>query len=384
MEIKRISKEEDFFKLKDNWNSLLQESGSENIFLTWEWLYNWWNVFKQKNDELFILLGSEGSKIVGIAPFYISNNRYKEIHFLATGIVCSEYLSFIVTKENRKNFSIEVFEYLSKNSDSWDLLYLESLSSDDALIGFIKSGQTKLKKWRWSVLKEHICFYLPLLSSIEDTKTIMNRPGKKIEYRKRRLSREGETVCTELNYVEAKELSYCFETVVNLHQKRWQGLGCAIGGIFSNKLMLDFLRIITEEFHKKGWLSIFCLLFDKEPIACGYNFKFGKKIWHYTSGYDPLYKKHSPGLICFLEMIDFYIKQGYQAFDFLRGGESYKNEWTDKFRKEYDILITKSDLKGICFLFYYKLWMFVKNIGKKLIPSKIFNFLRTMKFNKSR
>ena len=384
MKIRKISKEEDFFKLKESWNTLLFESGAGNIFLTWEWMYNWWKVFKRKNDELFILLGTENAEISGIAPCYISNGFYKKICFLGSGRVCSEYLSFIVSQKDSISFLTGICEYLNNNSDKWNLLYLEALKPDDKVVSLLKDCVNS-KKWKWITLKEHISFYLPLLPSLEELRQAMSHSLiKKLLARKRKLSCQCRVECKELKPSNYKDLSSNFDIVFSLHQKRWQSLESKSGGVFNNKRMVKFLRRVTEEFYKNDRLSIYCLTLDGKPIAADYNLKFGRKIWCYTGGFEPLYKYYSPGSICFWESLQFYINNGYQEYDFLRGDETYKNRWTDKSRKECDILITKAGIKGSLFLLGNSFSKLAKNILKKILPYKMYAFLRSLKFNRGR
>jgi len=172
------------------------------------------------------------------------------------------------------------------------------------------------------------------------------------------------------------------DIVVSLHQKRWEQLGGRVSGIFSNKLMLKFLRTITEEFHKNGWVIIFCLFINGKSIAAGYRFKFNQKIWCYLVGMDPDYKKYTPGLLFTWESLRLCFSQGFREYDFLRGEETYKSFWTDKYRKEYDILIIRPGIKGSLFLFCTSTSKYVKTIFKKILPSKAYLFLRGLKYNK--
>ncbi|MGA2775285.1 MAG: GNAT family N-acetyltransferase [Candidatus Omnitrophota bacterium] len=382
MEIKRISKEEDFLKLKDCWNSLLFKSNLGNIFLTWEWLYNWWQVFKGSRDKLFILVGMDNDEVVGIAPCYINGRFYKKIRFLGSGIVCSEYLSFIANSEKMVTFCAGVCEYLSTNSDKWDLLYLESLEVDNITAFFLKNSVNTIK-WKWLQLREHSCFYLPL-SSIDKLKQTMS-PSllKNALTGEKRLSLKGQVVSKELD-LNCQELSLNFDIVVSLHQNRWQNKGHKSAGVFSNKLMLQFLRKITEEFYKNGWLSIYCILFNGKPIAADYNFKFQNKIWIYVRGLDSSYRYYTPGLICLWESLQFYIKSGYREYDFLRGDEVYKNKATGALHKEMDMLIMKSNLKCFLFLVYISSIAILKKILKKMFSPRVYLYLKTLKFNRSR
>jgi len=384
MQITIISKEEDFLGLKERWNSLLLESGLDNIFLTWEWLYNWWKVFKSRKDELFILMGVEDSTILGIAPCYIRKNFCKEICFLGAGIVYSDYLSVIVAKKDRINFLQKILTYLDANSYRWDLLRLSSLESNDEIIPIFREYSNS-KRWLWVKLKEYPSFYLPLPQSwdIFSSSLSANRI-KKMSYKIRKLTQQGQFECKELVFSNQEDLLSNFETIVSFHQKRWQRLENKIAGLFSNKLFLEFLTTVSEVLYKNNWLSIYGVLLNDRLIAADYNLKFNKKIFCYVGTFNPIYEHYSPGLVCFWESLKLYINNGYQEYDFLKGDETYKNRWTDKSRKELDILVVKKDLKGVLFLLCYKTITFVKKIFKKILPNKLLVYLRAFKFNRSR
>ena len=70
MEIQLLQTEEDFRRIKTEWDNLLEKSDNQSIFLTWEWLYHWWMHFKV-GKELFILTvrNKETNEMMGIACF---------------------------------------------------------------------------------------------------------------------------------------------------------------------------------------------------------------------------------------------------------------------------------------------------------------------------
>src|SRR5215831_13382028 len=41
-----------FYALRSEWDALLSENLVNTIFLTWEWLYEWWNSFGQSEQLL--------------------------------------------------------------------------------------------------------------------------------------------------------------------------------------------------------------------------------------------------------------------------------------------------------------------------------------------
>lgn len=384
IEIERMTQDRDFFRLKDQWNQLLVESGSDNIFLTWEWMYNWWITFKDKTDELFILLARDDSRLVGIAPFFKSQRFYKKILFLGSGIACSDYLSVIARRKDKARFLKSISEYLNINSNLYSAIYLESLISDKETMFFLKN-YIDSKKWRWIKLKEYTCYYLPLSSLGGKIKQFMSHNRiKGLRKKKRRLSEIGRLEWKELVCSDGQELLFGFNAVVDLHQKRWKDLGCKIGGVFSNELLSKFLKAVVQEFWKNKWLSLNLLTLNEEVIAADCNFRFNDKIAYYAAGFDPKYKCYSPGAICLWESIQFYINKGYRELDFLRGEEVYKNEWTDSFRKTHNILIIKKDFKGDLLLLTKFFTKHTKRIIKRILPKRIVMVIRALKFNKSR
>jgi CelD/BcsL family acetyltransferase involved in cellulose biosynthesis len=292
-------------------------------------------------------------------------------------------LSFIVAEDKKAHFISRIIEYLNNNT-KWDLLYLESLDRDNKAVDVLKSCVDK-RKWKWMILKEHTCFYLPLLSSFEEIeKTVSHSLIKSLRANKRKLSNKGIVEWKEIVCSSQAEVYAVVDTVISLHQKRWQLLESKIGGVFSNPLLSEFLKKVSEEFYKNGWLSVNFLSLDGRPMAADYNLKFNNKIWCYSGGFDPEYEHYSPGSICFWESLQYYINNGYREYDFLKGGEGYKNRWTDKFRKEVDILVVKAGIKGNLFLSWQKIMMRVKRIIKLILPKKLFYFFRALKFNRSR
>ncbi len=67
LSIIKVDTQNEFLKLKGYWTTLLRKSKSKTIFLSWKWMYTWWEYF-QENKQLFILtVYDEKGKLVGIA-----------------------------------------------------------------------------------------------------------------------------------------------------------------------------------------------------------------------------------------------------------------------------------------------------------------------------
>src|SRR5438874_11297400 len=100
LQVRVIEQNEDFATLGEQWNSLLARSTANTVFLTWEWLYSWWQHFGERR-QLSIMLAEQDGKLVGIARLFIESSRVKglipmqSLQWLGTGGWGSEYLDLI-------------------------------------------------------------------------------------------------------------------------------------------------------------------------------------------------------------------------------------------------------------------------------------------------
>ena len=80
-----------FLALEKEWNSLVERSQDDTIFLRHEWFKCWWNAYGAEK-ELLILLVKEDGELIGISPFMISKVRFrgfpiKKISFIENGLM---------------------------------------------------------------------------------------------------------------------------------------------------------------------------------------------------------------------------------------------------------------------------------------------------------
>ncbi|MDL5503965.1 MAG: hypothetical protein QSU88_12215, partial [Candidatus Methanoperedens sp.] len=71
MKIREINSVYDFKSIRTTWNDLLAKSPDGNIFLTWEWLFEWWEYFNN-GKKLKILMIEDRDETVGIMPLLYS------------------------------------------------------------------------------------------------------------------------------------------------------------------------------------------------------------------------------------------------------------------------------------------------------------------------
>src|SRR5262249_49202170 len=82
------------------------------------------------------------------------------------------------------------------------------------------------------------------------------------------------------------------------------------------------------------------------PGAAWYMFRHGPTLYSYQSGFDPKWRKERVGQVLLGMMFQRAMAEGLGEFDFLRGLEAYKADWTDTSRACYEVMIFRPGLKG--------------------------------------
>src|SRR4051812_48001011 len=105
--IERITSEDSLWALKPEWNSLLQRSNSNCVFLTFEWLSTWWKHLAD-GRRLEVITARDNDRLVGILPLCCRRPQYSRmipriLEFIGTGVIGSDYLDAIIDSEHEED-----------------------------------------------------------------------------------------------------------------------------------------------------------------------------------------------------------------------------------------------------------------------------------------
>lgn len=339
--VKRISDDESFCNLKDDWAKLIQNSNVEDISLTWDWLYTWWIIFKE-GRELYILAVYSSQELIGIAPIlrrkvkYFRSFSINRIELLGTGEdekdeICSDYLDFIAKQDMEREVASEVFNYLTKNWNEWDELYFADILDNSKVLTYFFELLNSAR-YTTEVINKENCPYIYLPSQWEELLNhISSNFRKELNKKKRRLEKQAE----KLEYITWKDnynYKEAFENVIELHEKRWIAKGRK-GSFASNKFM-RFHQELLLLFMPKNGIRMYFLKINDKLISCRYCFAYKNKFYDYLTGYDVNYEtNYSPGNILLAYCIEDAIIQGARYYDFYKGTKgSYKYRWANSER----------------------------------------------------
>ena len=140
------------------------------------------------------------------------------------------------------------------------------------------------------------------------------------------------------------DLDDAFEKLCTLHNARRRFLGQA--GAFEDQQFFDFHKDATRQLMESDQLRMEFLLDEGRPVTCEYLFTTDNTVFSYQSGYDPEYISIGAGNISLTLAIRSAIEEGYKTFDFLRGGEKYKQSWKADETQTMDIHVNRKNLNG--------------------------------------
>lgn len=367
LKLEVIAGTDGFLGLEKEWNCLLDKSRSKSVFLTWEWLYNWWKYFGQDSILRIVTVREEDGRLIGVAPFCI---RWKKgllpvnvLTFMGMTFASSEYLDVIVEPGREKDVVSSVFDLLQKDSCSWDYaVFSDMLDSSVLMI----SAKEYLKHGEYLVREDlsQSCPYLPLPTKKED---FLNSLGKETRATLKRRTKRLLEMGAEIRLVKnSSEISEALKSLFQLHQKRWTLRG--LTGNFRDKQIRSFHLDTANRFLERDMLRLYQIKVADKAIASLYCFRYKDIVFYFQAGFDPAWSSKSPGMVLMGHGIQDSIENGMGEFDYLRGLEPYKFRWTDKVRDTwYLTVVPKGRIRGMLSLRLDLIMMAAKKFVKRLI-----------------
>ncbi len=313
---------EEFLDRRDLWNSTLKESIDNHVFLTWEWLSNWWKHFGTGRGFLLVTV-VDGERILAAAPLMISRCPMLGLKVEFVGTPESDYHSFLLTAKAKEPVDM-ILDYVNQNKPSWNVIELNNVSNCFETAKLLRSASSESMDFKE---KEMVgCAYIPLPNDFGDYLRGVDPHFIKDLRRQERRLKENHKVHFRV-LTEGELPDNAMEVFFDLHQRRMRSKNLV--GIFSDQKVRDFHLDVARSFAEKGWLALSFLMPDSRPVAAQYNFKYSDKMYFYQSGFEPFYSKYSVGSLLNRYLIASSIKWGLKEYDFMRGHESepYKRRW---------------------------------------------------------
>jgi CelD/BcsL family acetyltransferase involved in cellulose biosynthesis len=334
LQIDLIDNFDDFLKVGQQWNSLLEKSRSNSPFLTHQWLNCWWKSYGS-GRKLFVLSAKEDEEIVALAPLMIEKVTFrglpiKKLCFMADGN--SLLVDFILVQKKEECLK-GILDFIEKRQDLWDIISLENLSIDRDSFKIL-SGLLEKRQLLYGINPGLDSPYIDINTGWDNF--FSQRPKKFREVtrnKQNRLKKIG-----QLEFEKHEKISpELLQTLFDIGSKCWKNKKKR--AISSTKEKKSFFECLSYAASREGWLLIWLLKLNQKPIAYEYHLKYKDEVWGLRSEYDEDYKEAGPGTVLDRYIMEQIFNGAYKKYNLGWGADFYKLRWTEKIKEHKRILI---------------------------------------------
>ena len=141
---------------------------------------------------------------------------------------------------------------------------------------------------------------------------------------RRRLEKLGPVEMLTCGPNEGERAKGLFQKLMLFHSERW---GYQRNEPAKRRIMTLWRNLATHALPSK-LLHVSAIRCGDEVIACSLSFQFNNRFYFYIPASSLKWANYSPGKVHLAMLLEQAIASRIQVFDFLRGNESYKQQWT--------------------------------------------------------
>ncbi len=376
--IEKANKDDIFELLRTDWQRLF-DAGECAPFLSREWISAWHE--KLGSDrEVYILKASQNDDLIGVLPLCLQTKKvlgmtFRRLGFLGAEIGGADYLDLIAVDKDKADIWAQVFEFLRDQKD-FDSICLENLAQNSGTISILENLCQKDRSFRFKTAVSSVCPQINLESGWEN---VLSQSKRKDNF-KRRLKKLEKAENFEFRSVTDKaEIAAAFERFAFLHEKRWEN----DGGSEATGLpqLMAFHRAVVTELAENNLVRFDEIWVEGACRASVYGLESGKIFYYYNAGYDLDWANKSVGLVLIGLSIRAAIARGNTLYDFLRGAETYKFDWSNSQETLVSIRLNRPNFLASVNQTFEDLRIFVRDSAKSLLPGETAVKLQNLRRN---
>jgi len=320
-------------EVEGDWRRLAEARG--NAFLTPEWFHCWFAEYGDRADPFVAALMGEDGTCTGLIPFALPRSGRPRVCRLA-GANLGDCFGPVAAFGEEEGVAAAAGQALGGVANRWSVIALDHVEDPDTWADSLAEGTGMRLKQRsheaaglpWIDLASHGDWEAYLASRSSHLR-------KRLRQLDRRLARDHEV---RVRRTEAPEtLPADVHALFDLHDRRWQGASS-----LASPRARSFHGAFAAAALERGWLRLWFLELDGEPVASWYGWRLGDRYSFYNGGFDPALSKLSPGMVLLARVLESAFDEGAETFDFLLGDESYKSRFADLTRAVHDLTLARA------------------------------------------
>lgn len=325
------------------WDDLVRRSGCASPFMSWAWHRAWFDSAEPaeaQSSEVLTLRGMDGA-LQALLPVRVARVRFRRANVRALiwsigDAGCPDELDIPALPDaDMPSLAAAI------DSMPWQVLILSNLADKAPQAARLRAalaarGHTVRHSQLWR------CPQFALPSSWEAYLASLSPNRRQMLRRKERNLRKAHAIT--LRDYDGDRLDVGWSHLIALHQRRWEGAG---GGAFQDARITRLQRQFADEMAQQQRLWLTTLDADGQPAAAWYGFTSDSTVYFYQGGRDPRFEHESVGLVLMGLMIRRAIERGFRTFNFLRGDDAYKRQWTSSARTTGETVVLRAGWSGL-------------------------------------
>jgi CelD/BcsL family acetyltransferase involved in cellulose biosynthesis len=296
-----------------DWEPLAERS--RNVFATWEWARTWWRHFGRDRQLLLTVCRGAQGRAVAIVPLCMSSvGPVRTMRFVGHGP--ADQLGPVCAPADRGHAAQALLWALRHRDCRWDLFLAETLPVEDGWPAVL--GGTVRRRESSPVLD---------LAGLDWEAFLASRSSnfrEQVRRRERNLARRH-----ALRYRltdDPAHLDDDLDVLFRLHDERWAGERSSALTAPARAFHREFAELALQ----RGWLRLWIMEADGEPVAAWYGFRFGGAECYYQAGRRRDWDRSSVGFVLLAHSIREAMNDGMREYRLLRGAEEYKARFASR------------------------------------------------------
>lgn len=311
------------------WEQLEKRLGHARLTSQVSWVRRWLRHYGDMVEHQFAV-GKAGGRVRGIALVVRSTHqrrgpfRLRTIHLGTAGephahSVVVEFNTLLVEQAWETCFMRQLLDTLGSDAGGWDEIRFDGIDPQDwRAMGEVMPPFSGSVVRRSTVREHRYCDLAELRGRNQDLLSSLG--GSTRSNLKRRLK---QYKALESDWAgDLPAALGIFEELKQLHQQRWQSAGSP--GAFASERFAQFQRGLLEDLFDEGRVVVFRARDGQETIGCLLLLVEQGRLLDYLSGFAPLERGKSPGMVTHYLCMEEALKRGYLAYDFLAGDKRHK------------------------------------------------------------
>lgn len=336
----------DLTQLKQDWLDL-QSRANHRFFMSWFWFSAWFEVIRPQGHLIRVWRNEQVMALAFVCRKETKRHKLlpvKQLLINETGLPefdqqWIEYNDILADRDFAQEARGQAISAL-QNVGDWDELLFGVASEDEVVNLHLLSG---LKVHvRWTTIGHGVD-----LKKIRDgEKSYLSSLSRNARYQIRRGIKEYEkSGSVEIEHASSlPEALEFLEALAPLHIERW-GAGKQQSG-FANPNFFEFHRQLIRNAWQERAVDLVRISVNGEAFAYFYNFLYQGRVYFYLSALK--YSENAlkkPGMVGHALCIEEYMNKGFDYYDFMGGGESYKDRLASRSGNMFRVSFQKKKIK---------------------------------------